>query len=474
MAHISRMTDLSMFIPRGGYETTVAQSDETVMYAANAEANNINGWGAYSLDGGLTFTGIDAESMTTDIGERLCCDQVIIYVPRIQRFVWVLQTEQNQQGENSILIAVAPKSSIASSKGTAWVRYRLTAAANFNRSGGFWLDHSRLSYGDNYLYFTCLLVGPMGVVGSVIARFDLDQLVGMLPLNPFDKDRSLRGDFAVVQQRFVAPLRGTGNRGYFAAIGPDWSSIMVFVWEEGAGKRPWAAQVPTESIPTEDYSSLTPPPAQRDWIGDTTGETIKWSVRVMSGVRRRDELWVAWNGARRVPGQSVNEFPHPHIGIAVIDANQMVLQDTRYIWHTDYAYTYPTLDVNARGDVAMTYCSGGGARHVQHGVGFVSDPIDLRKTTNHTSSYGGGGHYMGIQPVFPDEICFVAAGHIGVIRQPNNGPPRKTLEPYFVRFSRDGVSCGFEGDIFSRLQTGLRRLIVGILETAETTLYRRG
>lgn len=119
----------------------------------------------------------------------------------------------------------------------------------------------------------------------------------------------------------------------------------------------------------------------------------------------------------------------------------------RYIWHTDYAYTYPTLDVNRRGDVAMTYCSDCGQRYVQHGVGFVSDPIGLSRTISHRNSYGGG-HFMGIPPAFPDESCFVAAGHIGVLRQtPNRPDPVRTVNTYFVRFSRNDVRCGLEGNV---------------------------
>lgn len=45
-------------------------------------------------------------------------------------------------------------------------------------------------------------------------------------------------------------------------------------------------------------------PGGRDWIGDSTRETIKWSVRMMSGARRGDELWVGRNGGCRVYNQS--------------------------------------------------------------------------------------------------------------------------------------------------------------------------
>jgi hypothetical protein len=36
--------------------------------------------------------------------------------------------------------------------------------------------------------------------------------------------------------------------------------------------------------------ALAARPGGRDWIGDSTRETIKWSVRMMSGARRGDEL----------------------------------------------------------------------------------------------------------------------------------------------------------------------------------------
>jgi hypothetical protein len=45
-------------------------------------------------------------------------------------------------------------------------------------------------------------------------------------------------------------------------------------------------------------------------------------------------------------------------------------------------------------------------------------------------------------------LRFVAAGHIGVLRQtPNQPHPVRTVNIYFVRFSRNDVRCGLEGNV---------------------------
>ena len=46
---------------------------------------------AYSVDGGSTYTTIDETTLFPDDKIGLCCDQVVQYVPKIDRFVWLLQ-----------------------------------------------------------------------------------------------------------------------------------------------------------------------------------------------------------------------------------------------------------------------------------------------------------------------------------------------------------------------------------------------
>ena len=53
------------------------------------------GSGAWAAAGGIgTFSGVNADSYDADgnlIDGGFCCDQVIVYAPQIDRFIWLMQ-----------------------------------------------------------------------------------------------------------------------------------------------------------------------------------------------------------------------------------------------------------------------------------------------------------------------------------------------------------------------------------------------
>ena len=94
--------DTSTVFGSGGLpvEPSGAQAGQVIFTTANFLA-------AISIDGGVTFSTIDVTTYTgpanpaTDGG--FCCDQVIHYLPSIDRFVWLIQYLVNDIRENGIL-----------------------------------------------------------------------------------------------------------------------------------------------------------------------------------------------------------------------------------------------------------------------------------------------------------------------------------------------------------------------------------
>ena len=82
----------------------------------------------YSTDGGDTFTTIN--NFSTVFGDNpdggYCCDQVMHYVPSIDRIVWLIQTNQPTDakgypnGPNALRIAWAKPSDVVANFNTAW------------------------------------------------------------------------------------------------------------------------------------------------------------------------------------------------------------------------------------------------------------------------------------------------------------------------------------------------------------------
>ena len=103
-----------------------------------------NTYASLSTDGGRTFTQLDPTTIFPNrdatgnlIDGGLCCDQVIHYIPSINRFVWLMQFNRARRpmdpaggaatGPNRLRIAVASPQGIIDSGGTAWTFWDLTS-----------------------------------------------------------------------------------------------------------------------------------------------------------------------------------------------------------------------------------------------------------------------------------------------------------------------------------------------------------
>ena len=145
------------------------------------------------------------------------------------------------------------------------------------------------------------------------------------------------------------------------------------------------------------------------------------------------KLWVAWTGARRVLNQQQNSFAHPHIGMAIIDVNNMKSVQQRYLWNSEHAFAYPSLASNPNGEVAISLMWGGVRHHVQHGVGFLTGRTEVQATTN-DEGLEGGFHYITARMAFPDIDRFIGAGW----NSPRDvtRPAGRAHQPRYVLFSR--------------------------------------
>src|SRR5205823_1222238 len=106
-------------------EPSVASAGRVVLYALNWDT-------AYSTNGGKTFTEMDPHTTFPPVHYTsgpvqcnpttpcFCCDQVVMYDPKFDRFIWVLQYNSDSAGENVIRVAYASSSKLATLGPKAW------------------------------------------------------------------------------------------------------------------------------------------------------------------------------------------------------------------------------------------------------------------------------------------------------------------------------------------------------------------
>ena len=379
-----------------GWETSVAKGFGVIVYTGNLFA-------AYSVDGGDTFSGIDLVGLCQEHGEKPLGDQVVIFIPAIAEFAWVILTESQ-----NIILAIASPREIRESGGRDWWTWLIPAAEFGDRVSKF--DNPSVGVGLYFLYITSNL-GPQAIV---------------MRISIFDLYRRAEIDwryFIAPLAFFMRPSQNSELTAYFAVIkSGTYHEIRVFCWPEYSDS--WTYfDVPIETIPTED--GVVSVPTGGDWLSEQKG-----ALQILGCTETGTQLWTAWFANRRVPGQQ-QSFNYPHIGIAIIDVQSKQLVAQRYIWNEEYAFAYPALATNWVGDIGLSFFWGGGKKwSPQFGVGMLTGPDTNLYSVTSGDTRGSRGDYTTIRPGDSTELC--AAGFIDVPGL--DKAPQSLDHPRYVEF----------------------------------------
>ena len=388
MAGIWKNTDLNDGTVNSfdAWETCAAKAFNVIVYTGNLFA-------AYSDDSGDTFHAMDLGGLCARYGETPFCDQVVIYIPQINQFAWVVLTKAQ-----NVILAIASPREIQDSRGRDWWSW-LIPAKQFG-DGVSLFDQPSVAVGDHFLYMTCNL----GNV-AIGLRLSINELFqrGFLHF-PY---------FVAPNVYWFKPALSTLETGYFAQlISGDYSHVRVFSWPEGSNTITWR-DVQIATIPTEDGTVQIP---GGDWLSNQRG-----ALSVLGLTRTGTQLWAAWFANRKVKGQTTNTFDQPHIGIAIIDVQSGRLVGQRYIWNPNFAFAYPALATNINGDVGLSFCWGGPKSYPQYGVGMLTGSDQrLFSVTADANTVAAGGDYTSIRMSFPDVNDFCASGFNQIRASPSN------------------------------------------------------
>ena len=352
----------------------------------------VNSIAAYSTNGGASFTRLDPTTIFPQTNTGFCCDQIVQYVPSIDRFIWLMQQSNGDR------IAAASPAAIASSGGTAWTYWDITAA----QLGASFVDYPDLSVGTNSLYVSTD-AGP----GLVVIRIPLSEIAASATIH----FRYTHASDSTVA--YFGHLAQNARDEIFWAGHNSNSNMRVFSWQESSNTYFWR-DVGVGTWPNDPANMTSTSPDGQDWLTKARSVQILWIAgvtRVFSTPQGKavNQIWFAWSTPRG------NGFPQPHVQIVVLDRNaNFKLVRQMQIWNPDYAFAYPALTSNGTGEVGMSLEYGGGTRYENHVVGFWGDFV-LYATTATNAGVSRFGDYVTIRPDPTDKARFDAFGY-GVVK----------------------------------------------------------
>lgn len=393
---------------------------------------------SFSLDGGTTFTDVDlfgavpgSPSRTTFFPQSdggLCCDQVVIYVPQHNLFVWLLQyrpvtatvpapgggtmtiiTQPNRQR-----IAWATPEAIAADFYNAWTYGDLTGSAVAGVSSGLgtaaneWLDYPDLAYSSNFLYVGTdrgfpNAPGSVYLGRRIVARLNLPQMADPTA--------------TVVNYGFIEYTGSNGlNKTHFVQNAPDrmvvagldnTSTLRVFTWEDSSGSA-FVRTVPVSSITTA-YTETAPDGT--DWYAVSFPGNI-------SGATHRDGKYIfAFDGGVRAPGR-----PRAYVRLETVTPIEilgipLLFASEEYdIWNPDYAFAMAALGTQGS-EVGIGLAVGGGTLgYPQFAVGYKDDFVVYTVTASNATQISRFGDYLSVRPLPGSEDSAFAAESYDVLQ----------------------------------------------------------
>ncbi len=383
-----------------------------------------------SLDGAGSFTLLDPTTIFPSgpskdasgnfLDKGLCCDQKLIYVSSIDRFIWLQQfcgtgASGCLAGINRVRIASASTQDVINSGGTSWTYWDLLSST-FNL-GTTTMDYPDLSVGDNFLYFSADAVGN----GLLVVRIPLNEIQagGTINMNytaPSDSSLAYGGHIS----------QNTGDTVFWAGH-IDNSHIRIFDFPENSGSYSWR-DITINSWPNGTIASTDPDGT--NWL------SFSFPGSAVLGITRRTptEVWFAWTGSSNA------NFKNPQVQVLEINVSNYSVISQWQIWNDDYAFSYPSLATNSNGEVGISLGWGGRAYYGNNAVGILGDFIVWYPELSTVSNSSRYGDYFNVARNTPSPLLYDASGY-AVLK---NTPPAvgQRFDPYYIQFGRNSIVNG--------------------------------
>lgn len=386
----------------------------------------------YSTDSGATFTTLNPTTVFPNtLAGGFCCDQVLVYAPQIDRFLWLLQYRSDATGANAYRLAAASPQDVINSNCTAWTYWDLTSAS-FG-IGTDWMDYPSMSLGDGELYFSFDVLDTTADStadnGLVVVRLSLAEIAAGGSVN---FRFTTAADSATAWGSNVS--QNTGNEVFWAGH-VDNSTLRVFSWRNDSTTYFWR-DVEVRNWPNATLSSDGP--NGNNWFGggvDSSGASTGFPDNAVIGIcRRLNELWLGWTASNGDGGSGGFNFPHPHVQIVKINIGDWKVIEQMQVWNPDHAFGYPSLATNTDNEVGIALgWGGGGSLNANTAVGFMGDYVVWYRDGS-TWTHTRWGDYVTIRRAEPESRMFAGFGFVTIDTSTGAG---HRFDPYYVLFGRE-------------------------------------
>ena len=413
-------------------DPNAARNGNVIMLSYNTRLrlSTNGGTGYVELDPTTIFPSAATKDAAGNLLDKgLCCDQVIRYVPQIDRFVWLMQFCGTGagclQGINKVRIASASTQDIVNGGGTTGWTYWDLASATFNL-GTTTMDYPDLAVGDNFLYFSADAVGS----GLLVVRIPLNQI----------------RDSQTINMGYTSPSDGTATDGSTAygshisqnpgdtlywAGSPKNNRLRVFSMAENSNQYS-SRDIDIDSWPNGTITLNAPDGVDNFSFG--------WPGNAITGATRRtnSEVWFAWNASSNA------NFKNAHVEIVQVNTSNFTKSGQWQIWNDSYAFVDPYLATNANSEVGISLAWGAaGTNYMSNAVGILGDFVVWYPELSNASPSASQirlGDYFSVSRNPGNPLLYDASGYAVMKRTaPATG---WYFDPYYIQFGRDSVAKG--------------------------------
>jgi hypothetical protein len=347
----------------------------------------------------------------SDMG--ICCDQVVVYLPTQNLFVWLMQywpvtacaTNCPPQPPpapaatfkitqpNRLRVAWATPQTISSNFYDAWTYIDLTAnnapgvSSGLGAANNEWVDYPDLAWSSTFLYVGVdhgtTTPGSIYTQQRIVARVSLADMT-----NP--NTNTVGYQYARLTGNGLSKTHIVQNAPGRMVVGglKDSSTLNMFVWDDNGNMiNPSTVGLDNQIQQGMSYTSTAPDGI--DWLaasfpGNITGATYR--LQFVFGGPSQDQYIFAFDAGMNPPGR-----PRSYVRLETLTPSGAgwSVVDEYDIWNTDYAFAMAGLGTDNNNEIGINLAVGGGTvGYPQESVGFKDDFIVFQVTSsNATQSF---------------------------------------------------------------------------------------
>jgi hypothetical protein len=379
-----------------------------------------NWWADVSNDGGATWKRLDPTTIFPEtLAGGFCCDQVIVYVPSIDRFVWFLQYQKDSGGQGAFRIAVASSASVKADP-TAWTYWDFVAGDfGFPKSD---MDYPDLGFSSRFLYVS---TDVFAAGGRLVLRIPLEELraggtINYGYTNAADS-KSAWGAHLVQQTRSQAVW--VGHR--------DNTTLEIFTMPDGGNTYSWFT-LRVAAWPNGSHSSKGPD--GNDWLTKLRDFP---NFAVTGGVERANgHVVIAWSASKGKGTSNGFDFPQTHCRVVELDLAARSVVSELQIWNPDVAFAYPALAANSKDEIGVILGWGGKGSHANCAMGILGDFVVWYQNGS-TRTVQRFGDYLTTRPTQVRRTRFSGWGYY--VTSVSGDATKCRYNPIYVRYGRQSA-----------------------------------